>query len=147
MSSQSLTLYLLHIIYFLFYCELFYIFTRRDDARRIQQDCFIYRSIFAIPALRKRRVQGHCAAYHFRMYNRNSSYNVRSFLSIFMNFYCFMKYLRAIIGNICDLDTSFLCSMYVSFLCSMYGLCVTNPPIRLMCPTSVCLSTCFVSGL
>ena len=27
------------------------------------------------------------------------------------------------------------------------GLRVTNPPIRLMCPTSVCPSTFFVSGL
>ena len=27
------------------------------------------------------------------------------------------------------------------------GLRVTNPPIRLMCPTSICLSTFFVSGL
>ena len=45
-----------------------YICTRRDYASRIQQRCFIYRSIFAIPALRKRRVQGHCAAYHFRIY-------------------------------------------------------------------------------
>ena len=27
------------------------------------------------------------------------------------------------------------------------GLHVTNPPIRLMCPTSVCPSTFFVSGL
>ena len=51
-----------------FYRESFvYICTRRDDAHRIQQRCFIYRSIFAIPALRKRRVHVHCAAYHFRM--------------------------------------------------------------------------------
>ena len=45
-----------------------YICTQRDDACRIQQCCFIYCSIFAIPALHKRRVQGHCAAYHFRMH-------------------------------------------------------------------------------
>ena len=32
----------------------------------ISTACFIYRSIFAVQALRKRRVQGHCAAYHFR---------------------------------------------------------------------------------
>ena len=52
----------------LFYRESFvYICTRRDDVRRIQQRYFIYRSIFAISELRKRRVQGHCAAYHFRM--------------------------------------------------------------------------------
>ena len=44
-----------------------YICTQRNDARRIQQRCFIYHSIFTIPALRKRRVLGHCAAYHFRM--------------------------------------------------------------------------------
>ena len=43
-----------------------YIHTQRDDVRRIQQRCFMYRSIFAIPTLHKRRVQGHCAAYHFR---------------------------------------------------------------------------------
>ena len=30
---------------------------------------------------------------------------------------------------------------------SLGGLRVTNPPIRLMCPTSVCPSTFFVSGL
>ena len=30
---------------------------------------FICRSIFAISELRKRRVQGHCAAYHFRVFN------------------------------------------------------------------------------
>ena len=47
--------------------QLLYICTPRHDARRIQQRCFIYRSIFPIPALRKRRV--HCAAYHFRMIN------------------------------------------------------------------------------
>ena len=46
--------------------QVVYICTRRDDAHRIQQRCFIYRSIFAIPALRKRHVQGHCAVYHFR---------------------------------------------------------------------------------
>ena len=41
----------------LFYRELFvYICMQRNNARRIQQRCFIYRSIFAIPALRKRRV-------------------------------------------------------------------------------------------
>ena len=33
-----------------------YICTQRDDARIIQQRCFIYRFIFVIPALRKRRV-------------------------------------------------------------------------------------------
>ena len=44
---------------------LVYICTPEDDARRIQQHCFIYRSIFAIPVLRKRRVHLHCAAYHF----------------------------------------------------------------------------------
>ena len=46
-----------------------YICTQRNNARRIQQCPFIYRSIFAIPALCKRRVQGHCAAYHFRITN------------------------------------------------------------------------------
>ena len=62
-------LYLLHIIYVLFYRDFFvYISMPRDDICRIQQRCFIYRSVFAIPALRKRRVQGHCAAYHFRMF-------------------------------------------------------------------------------
>ena len=43
-----------------------YICTQRDYAHRIQRD-FIYRSIFAIPALHKRLVQGHCAVYHFRI--------------------------------------------------------------------------------
>ena len=63
-----LTLYLLHILYVLFYRELFvYICTRRDDVRRVHQRYFIYCSIFAISELRKRRVQGHCAAYHFRI--------------------------------------------------------------------------------
>ena len=46
-----------------------YICTQRDGACRIQQRCFIYSSMFAIPALHKRRVQGHCAVYHFRMYD------------------------------------------------------------------------------
>ena len=41
--------------------------TSWDDACRIQQCCFIYSSIFAIPALHKRRVHVHCAAYHFRI--------------------------------------------------------------------------------
>ena len=44
-----------------------YICTQRNDARRIQERCFIYCSIFMIPALRKRCVQGHCTAYHFRI--------------------------------------------------------------------------------
>ena len=42
--------------------------TQRHDARRIQQRYFICCSIFVIPALRKRRVQGHYAVYHFRIY-------------------------------------------------------------------------------
>ena len=50
-----------------FILPLVYICTQRGDVHTIQQLCFIYRSIFAIPALRKRRVQGHCAAYYFRM--------------------------------------------------------------------------------
>ena len=55
-------------MYVLFYRDLFvYICTRRADVRRIQQRYFIYRSIFAISELRKRRVQGRCAAYHFRI--------------------------------------------------------------------------------
>ena len=37
---------------------------------KISTACFIYRSIFAVQALRKRRVQGHCAAYHFRIDNK-----------------------------------------------------------------------------
>ena len=44
-----------------------YICMGRDGACRIQQHCFICYSISAILALRKRRVQGHCAAYHFRI--------------------------------------------------------------------------------
>ena len=40
---------------------------RRDDVCRIQQRYFIYRSIFAISELCKRRVHVHCAAHHFRM--------------------------------------------------------------------------------
>ena len=55
-----------------------YICVQRDDAHRIQQHCFIYRSISAIPALRKRRVQGHCAVYQFRIgYNVMSSWKGR----------------------------------------------------------------------
>ena len=42
---------------------------RRDDVRRIEQRYFIYRSIFAISELRKRRVHVHCASYHFRIDN------------------------------------------------------------------------------
>ena len=57
--------YNLHLIL----ARVVYICTRRDDARRIQQHCFIYCSIFEIPALRKRRVQGHCAVYNFRINN------------------------------------------------------------------------------
>ena len=78
MSSQSLNKILIKIPteLFDFICAAYnlcfilplvvYICTQRDDARRIQQRCFIYRFIFVIPALRKRRVQGHFAAYHFR---------------------------------------------------------------------------------
>ena len=54
----------MHLLYREFFV---YICMRRDDVRRSQQRCFIYCSFFAIPALRKRRVQGHCAAYHLRM--------------------------------------------------------------------------------
>ena len=60
-----------------------YICTRRDYARRIQQRCFIYRSIFAIPALHKRRVQGHCAAYHFRISFLGLK-RIRGFVSILL---------------------------------------------------------------
>ena len=53
--KQEMTI--LWIFNHLFYRESFvYICTRRDDARGIQQRCFIYRSMFAIPALRKRRL-------------------------------------------------------------------------------------------
>ena len=34
---------------------------------QISTACFIYRSIFAVQALCKRRVHVHCAAYHFRI--------------------------------------------------------------------------------
>ena len=43
-------------------------FVREGTMLEISTACFIYRSIFAVQALRKRCVQGHCAAYHFRMY-------------------------------------------------------------------------------
>ena len=42
-------------------------FVHEGTMYKISTACFIYRSIFAIQALRKRRVQGHCAAYHFRI--------------------------------------------------------------------------------
>ena len=42
-------------------------FVRKGTMYEISTACFIYRSIFAVQALRKRRVQGHCAAYHFRI--------------------------------------------------------------------------------
>ena len=42
-------------------------FVREGTMYKISTACFIYRSIFAVQALRKRRVQGHCAAYHFRI--------------------------------------------------------------------------------
>ena len=42
-------------------------FVREGTMYEISTACFIYRSIFAVQALRKRRVQGHCAAYHFRI--------------------------------------------------------------------------------
>ena len=59
---------ILWIFNHLFYRELYvYLCTRRDDVCRIQQRYFIYRSIFAISELRERRVQGHCAAYNFRI--------------------------------------------------------------------------------
>ena len=44
-------------------------FVREGTMYEISTACFIYRSIFAVQALRKRRVQGHCAAYHFRIGN------------------------------------------------------------------------------
>ena len=40
---------------------------RRVHVRCTRFQHFIYRSIFAVQALRKRRVHVHCAAYHFRM--------------------------------------------------------------------------------
>ena len=42
-------------------------FVREGTMYEISTACFIYCSIFAVQALRKRRVQGHCAAYHFRI--------------------------------------------------------------------------------
>ena len=42
-------------------------FVREGTMYEISTACFIYRSIFAVQALRNRRVQGHCAAYHFRI--------------------------------------------------------------------------------
>ena len=52
----------------LFYRELFvYFCMQRDDVCRIQQHNFICCSVFVIPELRKRRVHGHCADYHFRI--------------------------------------------------------------------------------
>ena len=42
-------------------------FVREGTMYEISTAYFIYRSIFAVQALGKRRVQGHCAAYHFRI--------------------------------------------------------------------------------
>ena len=42
-------------------------FVHEGTMYEISTACFIYRSIFAVQALRKRRVQGHCAAYYFRI--------------------------------------------------------------------------------
>ena len=47
-------------------------FVREGTMYEISTACFIYRSIFAVQALRKRRVQGYCAAYHFRICNKSS---------------------------------------------------------------------------
>ena len=44
-------------------------FVREGTMYEISTACFIYRSIFAVQALHKRRIQGHCAAYHFRIRN------------------------------------------------------------------------------
>ena len=49
-------------------------FVREGMMYEISTACFIYRSIFAVQALRKRRVQGHCAAYHFRIQNLDWKY-------------------------------------------------------------------------
>ena len=52
-----------------------FIFVREGTMYAISTACFIYRSIFAVQALRKRRVQGHCAMYHFRILdNTNKLY-------------------------------------------------------------------------
>ena len=59
--------YFNHLLYHEFFV---YICMRRDDARRIQHRCFINRSILAIPALRKRLVHVHFAAYHFRIFTK-----------------------------------------------------------------------------
>ena len=42
-------------------------FLREGTMYEILTACFVYRSIFAVQALRKRRVHVHCAAYHFRI--------------------------------------------------------------------------------
>ena len=44
-----------------------YICMQRDDVHRIQQRYFICRYVVTIPELHKQHVQGHCAAYHFRI--------------------------------------------------------------------------------
>ena len=49
-------------------------FVREGTMYEISTACFIYRSIFAVQALRKRCVQGHCTAYHFRIPLLDHSY-------------------------------------------------------------------------
>ena len=79
----------------LFHRELFlYICTPRDDIHKIQQRCFIYRSIFTIPVLRRRRVQGHCEAYHFRMHNYKLTLHIHEINTKIVQFYLiFLKFL------------------------------------------------------
>ena len=46
---------------------------------QISTACFIYSSLFAVQALRKRRVHVHCAAYHFRMGNISCEFEISTY--------------------------------------------------------------------
>ena len=76
-------------------------FVRKGTMYEISTACFIYSSIFAIEALRKRRVQGHCAAYHFRI---RIKILATSFLGVF---YC---------HNPLNLDSSDLTDSHVLYM-------------------------------
>ena len=52
-------------------------FVREGTMYEISTACFIYRSIFVVQALRKRRVHVHCAAYHFRIIFMYTSFNMK----------------------------------------------------------------------
>ena len=75
-------------------------FVREGTMYEISTACFIYRSIFAVQALRKRRVQGHYAAYHFRI----TDISIRAALFLFVKTYFLVC--KSFTSTCCSMETS-----------------------------------------